>query len=106
MMAYFFSEAPSDHTQAILRSDLEGCGPLMAASFTINDVTDCEDDDEVEFFDPFGQMNDQVQAVLLKLAREERTEQLAKHHQQEREVENVASSTVNSDEQFYGHYSF
>ena len=69
MMAYFFSEAKSQsnsmrnrgaaspasaYLQSKSSGDLEGCSPLMGASL------DVETEDEFEFFDPFGQMNDVV----------------------------------------------
>lgn len=89
MMAYFFSEAPvlkQMVTRPAVSSGLEGCSQLMAASFdhesvdlTADDavVEEEEEDEEIEFFEPFGQMNEAVREALLKLAREERAEQIA-----------------------------
>lgn len=79
MMAYFFSEAPvlkQMVTRPAFSSGLEGCSQLMAASFdhesndlTADDAIEEDDVEEIEFFEPFGQMNEAVREALLKLAR-------------------------------------
>ena len=84
MMAYFLSEAqdapakkPSKVKPAVI-GQLEGCSPMMAATFQYDEMaleSDVDADaDDIEFFDPLGQMDGAVKEALLKLAREERAE--------------------------------
>ena len=80
MMASFFSEAQSSASHFQVKEsqrrqrdgNLEGCSPLMAASRDY-----LTEDERVEFFDPFGQMDPIVKQTLLRLAREERAEAIA-----------------------------
>ena len=60
-----------------------------------------EDESEIEYFDPFGQMNNEVREILLKLAREERSEQLARD-----QSINFDQASNTEEQEFYGHYSF
>ena len=116
MMAYFFSEA-EDVTRraparpAVVRFALEGCSPLMAASFESCDDGEVEfegtSEAEAEYFDPLGQMNDEVKQVLLRLAREERTQQILKEQRINFDHDATsAGATTLSKQEFYGHYSF
>ena len=116
MMAYFFSEAEdvprrAPARPAALRFALEGCSPLMAASFESGDDGEVEFDEtteaEAEYFDPFGQMNDEVKQVLLRLAREERAQQILEEQRIDFDHDATsAGATALNEQEFYGHYSF
>lgn len=82
MMAYFLSEAQDapirkpKKVKPVVGGQLEGCSPLMAATFQFDEKALVSDVDggDIEFFDPLGQMDPAVKEALLKLAREERAE--------------------------------
>ena len=79
---------------------------MMAAS--LDYVTE---DEHIEYFDPFGQMDYMVRQTLLKLARKERAEAVAAQQNiDDRYVHDEpysSSHVINGvDKEFYGHYSF
>ena len=83
----------------------------MAASFEPHSGSEIEFDDEsdeseIEYFDPYGQMNDEVREILLRLAREERAEKIAAEQSFNFDQASNTEEPALKEQEFYGHYSF
>ena len=82
----------------------------MAASFEPYSGSEIEfdesDESEIEYFDPYGQMNDEVREILLRLAREERAEKIAAEQSINFDQASNTEDPALQEQEFYGHYSF
>ena len=82
----------------------------MAASFEAHSGSEIEfdesDESEIEYFDPYGQMNDEVREILLRLAREERAEKIAAEQSFNFDQASNTEEPALKEQEFYGHYSF